>query len=293
MNTFIQDISHLWYICIFTRADEKEVTRGFQKYLSWVSLSLWPAWAWGWGSLWKQCPGLFTLPTSLPAVSLPLPTETLSLWLHPLETAMLSQAQLSVYTTLRAWTLEWVAMPFFRRSCWPRDRTHVSHSSCIAGRFFTAGQTGKPGSAPYTTPWTSYLGVSWLTLFPPCFFSHRKVMTNLDSVLKSRDITLPTKVHLVKAMVFSSGHVWIWELDCEEGWELKNWCFWTVVLEKTLESPLDCKEIQPVHPKGDQSWVFIGRTDIEAETPTLWPPDAKSWLTGKDPDAGKDWGQEE
>ena len=83
------------------------------------------------------------------------------------------------------------------------------------------------------------------------------------------------------------------ELDCEESWALKNWCFWTVVLEKTLESPLDCKEIQPVHPKGDQSWVFIGRTDIEAETPNIWPPDAKSWLIWKDPDDGKDWGQEE
>ena len=87
--------------------------------------------------------------------------------------------------------------------------------------------------------------------------------------------------------------VWMWELDCEESWTMKNWCFWTVVLEKTLESPLDCKESQPVHPKGDQSWIFIGRTDVEAETPILWPPDAKSWLIWKDPDAGKDWGQEE
>jgi len=85
----------------------------------------------------------------------------------------------------------------------------------------------------------------------------------------------------------------MWELDCEESWAPKNQCFWTVVLEKTLESPLDCKEIQPVHSKGDQSWVFIGRTDDEAETPILWLPDAKSWLIGKDPDAGKDWGQEE
>ena len=85
----------------------------------------------------------------------------------------------------------------------------------------------------------------------------------------------------------------MWELDCEESWVLKNWCFWTVVLEKTVESPLDCKQIQPVHPKGDQSWVFIGRTDIEAETPILWPPDAKSWLIWKDPDAGKDARQEE
>ena len=92
---------------------------------------------------------------------------------------------------------------------------------------------------------------------------------------------------------FSSGHVWMRELDCDEGWAPKNWCFWTVVLEKTFESPLDYKEIQPVHPKGDQSWVYIGRTDAEAEAPILWPPDVKSWLTGKDPDAGKGWAQEE
>ena len=90
---------------------------------------------------------------------------------------------------------------------------------------------------------------------------------------------------------FSSSHVWM--LDYKESWALKNWCFWTVVLEKTLESPLDCKEIQPVHLKGNQSWVFIGRTDVEAETPVLWPPDVKSWLIWKDPDAGKDWGREE
>ena len=92
---------------------------------------------------------------------------------------------------------------------------------------------------------------------------------------------------------FSSGHVWMWELDCEEGWVLKNWCFWAVVLEKTLESPLDCNEIQPVHSEGDQSWVFIGRTDAKAETPVLWLPHGKSWLIGKDSDAGRDWGQEE
>ena len=92
---------------------------------------------------------------------------------------------------------------------------------------------------------------------------------------------------------FSSSHVWIWELDYKESWAPKNWCFWTVVLEKTLESPLDCKEIQPVHPKGNQSQIFIGRTDAEAEVPILWPPDVKNWLSGKDPDAGKDWRQEE
>ena len=164
-------------------------------------------------------------------------------------------------------------------------------------------------------------------------------MTNLDSILKSRDITLLTKVCLVKAMVFpvicfhalekemathSSvlawripgtgepgglpsmglhrvGHDWsnlaaaaaavcMWELEHKENRAAKNWCFWTVVLEKTLESPLDCKEVQPVNPKGNQSWIFIGRTDAEA--PILWPPDMKNWLLGKDPDAGKEWRQE-
>ena len=115
-------------------------------------------------------------------------------------------------------------------------------------------------------------------------------MTNLDSILRSRDITLPTKVHLVKAMVFPV------VTYGRESWTVKKaecpWCFWTVVLEETLESPLDCKEIQPVHPKGDQSWVFFGRTNAKAETPILWPPHAKSWLIGKDSDAGRDWGQE-
>ena len=118
-------------------------------------------------------------------------------------------------------------------------------------------------------------------------------MTNLDSILKSRYITLPTKAHLVKAMVFP---VVMYECESRTINEAKHrriWCFWTVVLEKTLESPLDCKDIKPVHPKGDQSWVLIGRTDTEAETPILWPPHAKSWLTVKDSDAGRDWGQEE
>ena len=92
---------------------------------------------------------------------------------------------------------------------------------------------------------------------------------------------------------FSSSHVWLWELDYKESWALKNWCFWTVVLEKALESPLDCKKIQPVHLKGNQSWIFIGRIDAEVEAPILWLPEAKSWLLGKDPDAGKDWRQEE
>ena len=146
----------------------------------------------------------------------------------------------------------------------------------------------------------------WLTLFfelqnhcrwwlhheiKRCLFLGGKVMTNLDSILKRRDITLPTKVHLVKAIVFPvvimDVRVGLWrKLSAED------WCFWTVVLEKTLENPLDCKEIQPVHPKGDQSWIFIGRTAAEAETPILWPCDVKIWLIWKDPDAGKDWRQE-
>ena len=121
----------------------------------------------------------------------------------------------------------------------------------------------------------------------------RKVMTDLDSIFKSRDITLSTKVCLVKAMVFLVLMPWMWELDHKEDWMLKISCFWTVVLEKTLANPLDCKEIQPVHPKGNQSQIFIGRTDAKAETPILWPPDAKNWLIGKDSDAGKDWRQEE
>ena len=128
-----------------------------------------------------------------------------------------------------------------------------------------------------------------------CLLLGRKIMTNLHSIFKSRDITLPTKVCLVKAIVFPIVvlDVLMWELDYKESWVPKNWCFWTVVLEKTLESPLDGKEIQPVHPNGNQSWIFIGRTDAEAETPILWPPDAKNWLIGKDPDAGKNWRQEE
>ena len=111
-------------------------------------------------------------------------------------------------------------------------------------------------------------------------------MTHLDSILKSRDITLLTKVCIVKTIVFSSSHLGMLELDCKEGWALKNWCFRTVVVVKTLESPLDC-QIKSVSPKGNQSWIFTGRTDVEA--PVLWPPDVKSQLVGKDPDAGKDW----
>ena len=125
-----------------------------------------------------------------------------------------------------------------------------------------------------------------------CLLLGRKVMTNLDSILKSRDY-FANKGPSSEGYGFSSGHVQMWELDYKESWALKNWCFLTVVFEKTLESPLDCKEIQPVHPKGNQSCIFIRRTDTEAETPIVWPPDVKNWLIWKDLDAGKDWRQDE
>ena len=114
----------------------------------------------------------------------------------------------------------------------------------------------------------------------------KKVMSNLDSIFKSRHY-FANKGSSSQGYGFSCGHVWMWELDCEENWAPKNWCFWTVVLEKTFESPLDSKEIQPVHSKGDQSWMFIGKTDAQA--PILWPPDSKNRLIRKDPDVGKDW----
>ena len=115
----------------------------------------------------------------------------------------------------------------------------------------------------------------WSPEIKRCLLSGRKSMTKLDSVLKSRYITLPTKVCIVKAMVFSSSHVWIWKLDHKEGWALKDGCFRTVVLDKTLESPSDSKEIKPVNPKGNQPWTFTGRTDTEAEAPILWPPEVE------------------
>ena len=124
-----------------------------------------------------------------------------------------------------------------------------------------------------------------------CLLLGRKVMTNLDSILKSKDIS--DKGPSSQSYGFSSTHIWMWELDYKESWVLKNWYFWTVVMEKTFESPLDCKEIKPVNPEGNQSWISIGRTDAEAETSILWPPDVKNWLTWKDPDAGNNWRWEE
>ena len=126
-----------------------------------------------------------------------------------------------------------------------------------------------------------------------CLLLGRKATSNLDSILKSTEITLPTTVHIVKAMVFPIVMYEFENWTIKKGWAPKNWCFWTVVLEKTLESTLDSKEIKPVNPKGNQPWIFIGRTDAEAEFPVLWPRDMKSRLTGKDPYVGKYWGQEQ
>ena len=145
---------------------------------------------------------------------------------------------------------------------------------------------------------TLFWGASKITADGDCshkikrhLFLRRKAMTNLDRILKSRDVISSTKVCLVKAMVFPVV-LYGSESSIIEDWALKDWCFWTVVLEKTLKSLLDCKEIQPVHPKRNQSWIFIGRTDAE-RTPILWPPDVKNWFIGKDLDAWRDWRQEE
>ena len=126
-----------------------------------------------------------------------------------------------------------------------------------------------------------------------CLLLGRKVMINLDSILKKQRHYFPNEGPCSQRYGFSRSHVWMWELDYKESWALKNWCFWSVLLEKILVSPLDCQEIQPVYPKGNQSWIFFGRTDAEAEAPILWPPNVKNQLIWKDADAGKDWGQEE
>ena len=131
----------------------------------------------------------------------------------------------------------------------------------------------------------------WSHEIKRCLLLGRKVMTKLDLAIKKQRHYFANKSSSSQGYGFSSGHVQMWDLDCEESWGPKNWCFWTAALEKTLESPLDWKEIQPVHPRGNQSWVFIGRTDAEAETPILWLPHAKSWLIVKDPDPGRGWGR--
>ena len=174
--------------------------------------------------------------------------------------------------------------------CWPKAQHSENEDHGFQSHHFMANRWGNN----WNSDKVYFLGFQ---ITADCDCSHeikrrlvlgRKAMTNLDSIFKSRDLTLPTKVCLVKAMVFLVD-VWMWELDYKENWAPKNWCFWTVVLEKTLESPLGCKEIKAVNSEGNQSWIFIGKTNVEAETPILWLPDMKNWLTGKDPDAGKDW----
>ena len=200
----------------------------------------------------------------------------------------------SVHGILWARILGWVAIPFSRGSSWPRDRTQVSH---ISGRFFTI--------------WNTYefhygFWKQWQSLFSwaPKSLQMVTAAVQLKDACSLKENYDQPRQHIKKqrhyfankgpssqSYGFSSSHVWMWELDHKESWVPKNWCFWTVVL-KTLESPLDWK-IKPVNPKGNHSWIFIGRTDTEAEAPILWPPDAKNWLIGKDPDVGKDWLQEE
>ena len=124
-----------------------------------------------------------------------------------------------------------------------------------------------------------------------CLLFGKKAMTNVDSILKSKDITLPKKGLYNQNSGFPSSHVELWEWGHKEGWASKNWCFWIVMLGKTLESPLDCKDIKLVNPKGNQPWIFIGKTDADAKAPILWPPDVKNWLIRKGPDSGKDWEQ--
>ena len=178
---------------------------------------------------------------------------------------------------LQARTLEWVAIAFSIVWKWKVKVKSLSRVRLIATPWTAAYQ------APPSMGFSRQEYWSGLPLPSP--------MTNLDSILKSKDVV--DKDPSSQSYGFSKSHEWIWKLDHKESWAPKNWCFWTVVLEKTLESPLDCKEIQPVHSKGDQCWVFIGRIDAEAEAPILWPPDVKTWLIGKDLDAGKDWEQEE
>ena len=126
-----------------------------------------------------------------------------------------------------------------------------------------------------------------------CLLLGRKAMTNPRQHIKKQRHYFADKDPSSQSYGFSSSHVWMWGLEYKESWAQNNWCFWIMLLEKILESLLDCKKIKPVNPKRNQHWIFIGRTDAEVEAPILWPPDAKSWLIGKDPDAGKDWGQEE
>ena len=164
------------------------------------------------------------------------------------------------------------------------EKEMATHSSVLAWRI---PGTGEPGGLPFMG--SHRVGHNWSDLATPWKESHDQPTQHINK----QAYYFANKGLSSQGYDFSSSHVWMWELDCEEGWVPKNWYFWTVILEKTLESPLDCKEIQPVHPIGNHSWILIRRTDVEAEIPVLWLSDAKNWLVGKDPDAGKNWGWEE
>ena len=164
---------------------------------------------------------------------------------------------------------------------YPPSRAFSQQEYCSVLSFPSPGDLSNPGIEPRSPTWHADTLLSKPPGKPP------------RQHIKKQRHYFANKGPSSQSYGFSSGHVWMWELDYKESWAPKNWCFWTMVLKKTLESPLDSKEIHPVHPKGNQSWMFIGRTDAEAETPILWPPDAKNWLIWKDPDAGQDWRQEE
>ena len=170
----------------------------------------------------------------------------------------------------------------------------ATHSSALAWRIPGTAEPGgllSMGSHRVGHDWSD-LAAAAAAAMPKMLIPWKESYVQPRQHIKKQRHYFANKGLSIQGYGFSSGHVWIWELNCEESWVLKNWCFWAVVLEKTLQNPLDCEEIQPVHPKGDQSWVFIGRTDAETETPVLWQPHVNSWLIGKDPDSGRDWGQE-
>ena len=182
----------------------------------------------------------------------------------------------------------------FYASCIISFTSHSKHMRLVppSSRFSQAQRAewlvpGDEASNQWGEDWLNFLGLQ------VSFLNHYIYYHQPRQHIKKQSHYFAYKRPSSQSCGFSSSHVWMWELDYKESLAPKNWCFWTAVLEKTLESPLDCKEIKPVHPKGDQSWVFIGRMDAEAETAIHWPSDAKNWLIGKDPDAGKDWGQDE
>ena len=165
------------------------------------------------------------------------------------------------------------------------------HQGCFHGHLWCWISAFHWCTSVYTMSSGTYMW-TYLCMYIYTHIDHMHIYIHRQHIKKQRHY-FANKGPSSQSYGFSSSHVWMWEFDHKESWALKNWCFWTVVLEKTLESPLDCKEIQPVHPKGNQSWIFIGKTDAEEETPILWPPDVKIWLIWKDPDAGKDWRREE